>query len=155
MRAVLQRVSHAVVRVDGELVSQVGEGLLVLVGVAPTDTVGDAEVLAAKVSAVRIFPDDDGRMNRSVIDVGGSVMVVSQFTLLGDVRRGRRPSFTGAADPAHAVPVLEALVAALEGHDLPVVTGRFGALMDVESTNHGPVTLVIDVADGRVAQLPT
>jgi D-tyrosyl-tRNA(Tyr) deacylase len=116
---------------------------------------GDAEVLAAKVSAVRIFPDDDGRMNRSVIDAGGSVMVVSQFTLLGDVRRGRRPSFTGAADPAHAVPVLEALVDALEARELPVATGRFGALMDVESTNHGPVTLVIDVADGRVVQLPT
>ena len=155
MRAVLQRVSRAAVRVDGELVSQIGSGLLALVGVAPTDTVDDAEALAAKIEAVRVFADEGGRMNRSILEVGGSIMVVSQFTLLGDVRRGRRPSFTGAADPAHAVAVIRWLVDALEARDLPVVTGRFGARMDVESTNHGPVTLVIDVVDGRVRQLPT
>lgn len=155
MRAVLQRVSDAAVHVDGELVSRIGRGFLVLVGVAPTDTVDDAEALAAKVSAMRVFADEDGRMNRSITDVGGSVMVVSQFTLLGDVRRGRRPSFTGAADPPHAVAMIEHLVDGLAARGLPVVTGRFGAQMDVASTNHGPVTLVIDVGDGRVGQLPT
>lgn len=150
MRAVVQRVSRAAVRVDGELESEIGDGLVVLVGVAPDDDEADVAALAQKLVDLRIFSDDDGKMNRSVLDVDGEVLVVSQFTLLADARKGRRPSFVGAAPPEHAEPLLERLVAAIVKAGVPCPTGRFGAYMEVELVNDGPVTLVLEVADGRV-----
>lgn len=150
MRAVVQRVADACVKVDGEIVGAVGSGLVVLVGVAPTDTVADATALADKLAGLRIFRDDAGKMNLSVIDVAGGVLVISQFTLYGDSRRGRRPSFVGAAEPDVAEPLVDATVAALEARGVPVATGRFGADMSVELTNDGPVTLVLEVSGGRV-----
>jgi D-tyrosyl-tRNA(Tyr) deacylase len=150
MRAVVQRVAQARVEVGGEIVGAIGHGLAVLVGVAPTDTVEDARALAAKLAGLRIFRDDDGKMNRSVIDVGGGVLAISQFTLFGDTRRGRRPSFVGAAPPEIAEPLVTAVVSALDEHGVPTSTGSFGAEMVVWLTNDGPVTLVLEVADGRV-----
>jgi D-tyrosyl-tRNA(Tyr) deacylase len=150
MRAVVQRVGRAAVRVDGEPVSEIADGLAVLVGVAPSD--GDAEVvaLARKLVELRIFSDDDGKMNRSVADIGGEVLVVSQFTLLGDTRKGRRPSFVGAAPPELAQPLLQRLVETIADAGVPCRSGQFGAHMEVELVNDGPVTLVLEVADGRV-----
>lgn len=150
MRAVIQRVAQARVEVGGEIVGAIGPGLVVLVGVAPTDTVEDAGALAAKLAGLRIFRDDDGKMNRSVIDVGGSVLAISQFTLFGDTRRGRRPSFVGAAPPEIAEPLVTAVVSALDQLGVPTSTGSFGAEMVVWLTNDGPVTLVLEVVDGRV-----
>lgn len=150
MRAVVQRVAEAAVVVGGETVGAIGAGLLVLVGVHHDDTVADAEALAAKLVALRIFRDDEGRMNRSVADIGGRVLVVSQFTLYGSVRRGRRPSFTDAAVPEAAEPLVEALQEAIVANGVPVAGGRFGAMMDVVLVNDGPVTLVLEVAGGRV-----
>lgn len=150
MRAVVQRVARASVVVDTETVGQIDEGLLVLLGVAHYDTAGDAEALVDKLLGLRIFTDDEGKMNRSVIDIEGSVLVVSQFTLLADVRKGRRPSFTGAAAPETAVAMVDRVVKLLEDQDIEVAAGRFGAMMDVELLNSGPVTIVLDVADGRV-----
>jgi D-tyrosyl-tRNA(Tyr) deacylase len=145
MRAVVQRVSSARVSVAGETTGEIGPGLLVLLGVAQDDTEADAQWLAAKVCALRIFEDDEGRMNRSVVETAGGVLVVSQFTLLASTRKGTRPSFHAAARPELAIPLYEAfqrLVAADLGR--PVATGRFGAMMDVALVNAGPVTLVID-----------
>lgn len=150
MRAVVQRVSRAAVEVEGETVASIGRGLLVLLGVGGEDTKRDAVVLAEKVAGLRLFPDEGGRMNRSVGEIGGSVLVVSQFTLLADLRRGRRPSFTGAADPAIAAPLVEAFVAVVAGAGIPVALGRFGAHMDVDLVNQGPVTIVVDAAEGRI-----
>lgn len=144
MRAVVQRVSRAGVSVDGEVVGAVGRGLLVLLGVAPTDTEAGARWLADKVVGLRIFPDDEGKMNRDVTEAGGGVLVVSQFTLYGDCRKGRRPSFVGAAPPEVAEPLYEAFVAAVRAQGVPAATGRFGAMMQVELVNDGPVTLLID-----------
>ena len=144
MRAVLQRVSRAEVRIAGQVVGAVGRGLLVLLGVAPGDTAADAAWLADKVVGLRIFADDEGKMNRSVAEVGGGVLVVSQFTLYGDCRKGRRPSFLDAAPPEIAVPLYESYVEGLRALGLPVATGRFGAMMQVELINDGPVTLIID-----------
>jgi D-aminoacyl-tRNA deacylase len=146
MRAVLQRVSRAQVAVAGEVIGAIGSGLLVLLGVAPTDTATQAEGLADKVVGLRIFADDAGKMNRSVAEVGGGVLVVSQFTLFGDCRKGRRPSFLGAAGPDLAVPLYEAFVQAVRALGVPVQTGRFGADMQVELVNDGPVTLVLDTS---------
>ncbi len=146
MRAVLQRVSRAQVAVAGEVIGAVGPGLLVLLGVAPTDTLAQAEWLADKVVGLRLFADDAGKMNRSVAEVGGGVLVVSQFTLFGDCRKGRRPSFLGAAGPEIAVPLYEAFVLAVRALGVPVQTGRFGADMQVELVNDGPVTLVLDTS---------
>ena len=146
MRAVLQRVSRARVVVGDEVIADVGRGLLVLLGVAPDDTEADGRWLADKVVGLRIFADDDGKMNRSVLDVGGAVLVVSQFTLHGDCRKGRRPSFLGAAPPEIAVPRYEAFVNAVRAQGVPTATGRFGALMQVELVNDGPVTLILDTA---------
>ncbi len=151
MRAVIQRVRGATVTVDGDVVGAIDVGLVVLVGVVPTDARRDAETLARKLATLRIFPDDDGKMNRSVVDIGGSVLVVSQFTLAGDVARGRRPSFSGAARPDHAADVIDDLVATVRGLGVPIDTGRFGAMMDVSLTNWGPVTFVVDVVDGAIA----
>jgi D-tyrosyl-tRNA(Tyr) deacylase len=144
MRAVVQRVSRAGVTIDGEVVGAVGRGLLVLLGVAPSDTEAEARWLADKVVGLRIFPDADGKMNRDVAEAGGGVLAVSQFTLYGDCRKGRRPSFVGAAAPDLAEPLYEAFVAALRAHGVPVATGRFGAMMQVELVNDGPVTLLLD-----------
>jgi D-tyrosyl-tRNA(Tyr) deacylase len=144
MRIVLQRVGRARVVVDGEVVGAIDRGLLVLLGVAATDTADDARRLADKVVGLRIFPDGEGKMNRDVAEAGGAVLVVSQFTLYGDCRKGRRPSFVEAASPDLAVPLYETFVEAVRAHGLPTATGRFGAMMQVELVNDGPVTLVLD-----------
>lgn len=136
--------------VGGDVVGEIGDGLLVLVGVATGDTESDADVLAAKVAGLRILPDGEGRMNRSVAEARGAVLVVSQFTLLADVARGRRPSFTGAADPSVAEPLVARVTAGLEEAGLAVVRGRFGAHMLVESVNDGPVTILLEAAEGRI-----
>lgn len=144
MRAVLQRVRRARVQIGAETAGAIEQGLLVLLGVAPSDTTGQANWLAEKTVHLRIFADADGKMNLSVQDVGGGVLVVSQFTLFGDCRKGRRPSFIGAATPEVAVPVYEAYLDALRSHGVRVASGRFAADMQVELVNDGPVTLVID-----------
>ncbi len=144
MRAVAQRVSEARVEVDGEAVSEMGEGLLALVGVAVQDGPEDATALARKLCQLRIFEDDEGRMNRSLLETGGTLGIVSQFTLMGDVRKGRRPSWTAAAAPERAEVLIEAVVAAARREGAPVVTGRFRATMDVVLVNRGPVTLLVD-----------
>ena len=150
MRAVVQRVSHAQVEVAGSVVGSIETGLLVLLGVAPTDTEADAQALAAKLAGLRIFRDDDGKMNRSVMEIGGGALVISQFTLYGNARKGRRPSFVGAAPPDVAEPLVEAMVAALVAEGVPTATGTFGAEMAVSLTNDGPVTIVLEVAEGRI-----
>ena len=144
MIAVVQRVSRASVRVDGETVGAIAEGLLVLLGVAAGDTADDADWLARKCAELRIFRDDDGKMNRSVEDCGGAVLVVSQFTLLGDCVKGRRPSFASAAPPAEADRLYRSFARVLQERGLPVATGVFQAMMDVELINDGPVTLLLD-----------
>ena len=144
MRAVLQRVTRASVTVDGEVVGQITSGWLVLLGVARGDEDADADKLAAKVAGLRAFEDDTGKMNRDVLEVRGSILVVSQFTLLGDCRAGRRPSFTAAADPAEAERLYLRFAEALRGLGLPVETGTFRADMKVELLNDGPVTLLLD-----------
>jgi D-tyrosyl-tRNA(Tyr) deacylase len=145
MRAVVQRVTRACVRVGDETVGQIEAGLLALVGVTHADGQADAERMAAKLAHLRLFADDDGVMNRSVLDTGGSVLVVSQFTLYGDARKSRRPSWSAAAPRAHAEPLVEAVVARLRQDGVLVATGRFGADMAVELVNDGPVTVVLDV----------
>jgi D-tyrosyl-tRNA(Tyr) deacylase len=140
VRAVVQRVARARVTVDGETVGQIGPGLLVLLGVRRGDTAEQADRLARKLLALRIFEDDDGRMNRSVADTGGEVLCVSQFTLYGDARKGSRPSFVDAAPPEEAEPLYERVRAALGGAQ----GGRFGAHMQVDLTNDGPVTLIVE-----------
>jgi D-tyrosyl-tRNA(Tyr) deacylase len=147
---VVQRVTRAAVRVDGETVGEIGRGLLVLVGAAAGDGPADAAALAEKLAGLRIFPDAEGLMNRSVVEAGGAVLVVSQFTLYGDVRRGRRPSFTAAAPPEAAEPLVGLVAEGLQRAGVPCATGRFRAHMEVELLNDGPVTLVLDVAGGRV-----
>jgi len=144
MKAVLQRVIRAEVRVDGASVGAIERGLCVLVGVAQGDTEADADALAEKVSTLRIFEDPAGKMNLSVADVSGSVLAVSQFTLLADTRRGRRPSFTEAMEPATAERLFETFCDAVRKRSLPVETGRFGATMHVDLVNDGPVTILLD-----------
>jgi D-tyrosyl-tRNA(Tyr) deacylase len=144
VRAVVQRVSSASVRVDGAVVGEIGRGLLVLLGVARDDTADDASLAAAKIAGLRIFDDEAGKMNLAVADAGGSVLVVSQFTLLGDCRGGRRPSYLDAAPPETANPLYETVVAALRATGLTVATGVFRAHMDVALVNDGPVTLLLD-----------
>ena len=143
MRAVVERVSRAEVRVDGAAVGGIGKGLLVLLGVGREDDVSDASYLANKTAQLRVFQDAEGKMNRSVEDIGGSVLVVSQFTLLGDSRKGRRPSFAAAA-PREANALYEQYVALLRERGLKVETGVFQAMMKVESINDGPVTILLD-----------
>jgi D-tyrosyl-tRNA(Tyr) deacylase len=140
----VQRVSSARIRVGSESVAEMGAGLLALVGVARGDGAEAARELAQRLVALRIFEDADGRMNRSLLEVGGALGLVSQFTLLGDARRGRRPAFTAAAPGAEAEPLFEAVVAEARALGAPVVTGRFGARMEVELVNAGPVTLLLD-----------
>ena len=144
MRAVVQRCSRASVTVDGEVVGRIGRGLVVLVGVSVRDTDTDASWLAEKVRGLRVFPDAEANMNRSLEDVGGAVLVVSQFTLHGDARRGRRPSFVDAARPEVAEPLVRRVADALREAGVEVAEGRFGAMMDVELVNDGPVTILLD-----------
>jgi len=144
VRAVIQRVASATVTVDGGPVGAIGHGLLVFVGVETGDRVADAEYIAAKIAALRVFEDDARHMNRSVQDVGGAVLVVSQFTLAADCRKGRRPSFDAAAAPAIAKPLYESVVRALRTAGLTVATGEFQAMMQVSLVNDGPVTLLVD-----------
>jgi D-tyrosyl-tRNA(Tyr) deacylase len=144
MRAVLQRVRRARVVVGDEAVGEIDRGLLVLLGVSRQDTPEDATRMADKIVGLRIFADAEDKMNLGVADVDGSVLVVSQFTLYGDCRKGRRPSFIDAAPPEIAIPLYEAFVNAVKAHGIPVAMGRFGAMMQVELVNDGPVTLIID-----------
>lgn len=146
----LQRVSRASVLVGGREISSIGPGFCLLVGIGPGD--GDDEVVAAvdKIAGLRVFGDETGKMNLSIGDVGGEVLVVSQFTLLGDVGKGRRPSFTGAAPPEHAEPLVDSMAASFARIGIRTRTGVFGATMSVELANDGPVTLVLDVSDGKV-----
>lgn len=144
MRAVVQRVSESSVSVDGRVVGQIGRGLLVLLGVAQTDSQDDVKLMADKIAGLRCFQDGESKFNLSLVDVGGSVLAVSQFTLFGDCRKGRRPSFTDAARPEHAIPLYESFVESLRKHKIHVETGEFGAHMDVRLVNDGPVTLLLD-----------
>ncbi len=144
MRIVIQRVTRASVRIDGNLVAKIGGGLLVLVGIAATDTRAQADYLAAKLVNLRLFPDDEGKMNRSALDVKGSVLLVSQFTLYGDCRKGRRPSFDAAASPEVARELYEYLIARVREQGLVTETGVFQADMEVELINDGPVTLLLE-----------
>jgi D-tyrosyl-tRNA(Tyr) deacylase len=146
MRVVLQRVARASVTVEGERVAAIGRGLLLLVGIGADDEEGEGERLAEKVAGLRVFADADGKMNLALGDVGGEVLVVSQFTLYGDLRKGRRPSWTGAAEPGIAAERVEAFARALESRGLRVAPGVFGAPMEVDLLNDGPVTLVLDGA---------
>jgi D-tyrosyl-tRNA(Tyr) deacylase len=144
MRAVLQRVRRAQVRIQDEVVGAIDRGLVVLLAVAPDDTLEQVRWMADKTVNLRLFADEDGKMNRSVQDTGGGVLVVSQFTLLGDSKKGRRPSFLGAASPEIAIPLYEAFLDAVRAHGVKVASGRFAADMQVELVNDGPVTLIMD-----------
>ena len=144
MRVVIQRVSRAAVTVEGGTVASIGRGLLALVGVAQGDGEGEALRLARKCAELRIFPDAEGKFNLSLLDTEGEALVVSQFTLLADTRKGRRPSFVGAAAPEAAEPLVEAFAGAMREAGVPTQTGRFGARMAVELVNDGPVTVVLD-----------
>ena len=145
MRIVVQRVSRAAVRVDGQTVGEIGRGLLVLLGIGKTDTEADADYIIGKILALRIFHDDDGKMNRSVTDVAGGLLVVSQFTLHGDVRKGTRPSFSDAMPPADAEKFYHRFMEKLRAATpLKVEEGKFAAMMDVELVNDGPVTILLD-----------
>ena len=144
MRAVLQRVSRANVTIAGDSVGEIGPGLLVLLGISHDDTTEQAKWLAEKIVGLRIFNDQGGKMNRDVTEAGGSVLIVSQFTLYGDCQKGRRPSFIDAARPDAAIPLYEAFINAVKALGVPVATGRFGADMQVELVNDGPVTVMVD-----------
>jgi D-tyrosyl-tRNA(Tyr) deacylase len=144
MRAVVQRVTRASIKVETETIAEIGKGLVVLLGVARDDTEKDADYLAEKISSLRLFDDSDGRMNLSTKDVGGALLVVSQFTLYGDVRRGLRPSWIEAAKPEIAEPLYECFVTRAKAHIAQVATGRFRAMMQVELVNDGPVTILLD-----------
>lgn len=144
MRAVVQRVTSASVSVDGERIGAIGKGLLVLLGVASGDTEQDASYLAEKIVNLRIFPDDQDKMNRSLLDTGGALLAVSQFTLLGDCRKGRRPSFIDAAPPDEGKRLYEVFCDAVRALGVHVETGRFQAMMDVALVNAGPVTMLLD-----------
>lgn len=143
MKAVVQRTARASVSIDGNTVGRIDRGLLVLLGIEPDDGEADIEYMVKKCSGLRIFEDENGKMNLSVQDVGGSILLVSQFTLLGDARKGNRPSFTGAAVPEKAIPIYERAISELAKR-LPVQTGVFGADMQVELVNDGPVTILLD-----------
>ena len=147
MRAVLQRVSRAKVTVDGEITGEIGRGIVVLLGVGVGDSETEVKYLVEKTVNLRIFSDEDGKMNRSVQDVGGGLLVVSQFTLYGDTRKGRRPSYIYAAAPEEANRLYEVFVAEARKQITKVETGRFQAMMDVELVNDGPVTIILDTAN--------
>ncbi len=144
MKVVVQRVKRASVKVDGKIVGQIGKGLMLLIGIADTDTEEDIEFVANKCLNLRIFEDAAGKMNRSLLEVGGEILAVSQFTLLGDTRKGRRPSFVHAAAPEKGKDFYERFVERLRRSGVKVETGIFGAMMDVELLNYGPVTLIVE-----------
>lgn len=144
MRAVIQRVTRAEVTIDGDCVGAIDSGLMVLLGVAPTDGEAELDWLVRKIAGLRIFTDDAGMMNHSVLETGGGVLVVSQFTLYGNCKKGRRPSFVGAAPPEHAEPLYETFCTRLAALGAPVATGRFGASMQVSLVNDGPVTIILE-----------
>jgi D-tyrosyl-tRNA(Tyr) deacylase len=144
MRAVIQRVKEGSVKVDGRIIGQISRGLLVLLGVAQGDRSSDADYLANKITNLRIFEDKNGKMNRSLLETGGQMLVVSQFTLLGDCRKGRRPSFVAAAEPAKAAALYDYFIEAVRSLGISVETGRFGAMMEVALVNDGPVTLILE-----------
>lgn len=150
MRTVIQRVSQARVLVGDDVVGEIEQGFLLLIGVAEGDGMSDAETTSRKISELRVFRDGEGRMNRSISDTGGSILVVSQFTLVADVRKGRRPSFVRAAQPEEAEPLVHAVCTGLVERGITVEMGSFGADMQVELVNDGPVSIVLDVVDGRV-----
>ena len=147
----VQRVSRASVDVDGVVVGSIDAGFLLLVGIEPSDTEDDILRAGEKVANLRVFPDEAGQMNRSLVETGGSALVVSQFTLLGDVRKGRRPSFVGAAPPEQAEAMVERFVEVLRSSGIHVETGVFGASMEVELVNSGPVTILLEIREGRVS----
>ena len=144
MRAVVQRVSEAMVIADGVETGRIGRGYVVLLGVETDDAETDADYLTEKLIGLRVFNDDEGKFNKSLFDVDGAVLLISQFTLLGDARKGRRPSFTQAARPDQAVPLYERMIANLRARNITVATGVFGAHMDVHLVNDGPVTILLD-----------
>ena len=144
MRVILQRVTRASVKIDGNLTGEIGPGLVLLLGIAKDDTPRDVEYVIDKCVGLRIFGDKRGKMNRSLLDVAGEVLAISQFTLFGDTRKGRRPSFDGAAPPEQAEPLYEQAVDRLKEHGIRVATGRFGAFMEVSLVNDGPVTLTVE-----------
>jgi D-tyrosyl-tRNA(Tyr) deacylase len=144
MRIVLQRVTEASVSVDRKPVGKIGKGLVLLVGIGPGDSEEQARILAEKCAVLRIFDDDQGKMNLSLLDIGGEILAVSQFTLYGDTRKGRRPSFTGAASPQIAEPLFNRFVAMLRDMEITAVTGIFGARMQVHIVNDGPVTFILE-----------
>jgi len=148
LKAVIQRVSHAQVSIKAEIVAKIDMGLLVLLGVAAEDEESDASELADKICGLRIFSDVEGKMNLSIKDVGGSMLIVSQFTLLADTRRGRRPSFIGAAAPSDAIPLYERFIQFVDSQGIPTATGQFGADMAVQLVNDGPVTLILESRGG-------
>lgn len=144
MRALVQRVRFGAVSIDEQKVGEIGRGLVILLGVRNGDDEKDAEFLAAKCANLRIFPDENGNMNRSLLDVSGDALIISQFTLYGDTRKGRRPSFIDAARPEISEPLYEAFVAQMQSKGIKVATGKFGAMMVVEIHNDGPVTLMLE-----------
>ncbi len=144
MRAVIQRIKESSVKTENQIIGRTGFGLLVLLGVANGDSSSDADYLANKITNLRIFEDDKGKMNRSLLELGGEMMVVSQFTLLGDCRKGRRPSFMQAAEPNLATELYEYFVNQVRSLGIAVQTGRFGAMMEVALINDGPVTLILE-----------
>ena len=150
MRAVVQRVSRASVTVEGEAKGDIGKGLVVLLGIERSDTEEDLAWLTNKVPQLRVFEDDEGKMNLDLLAIDGEMVVVSQFTLFGNVRKGTRPSFNRSAAPDYAIPLYEAFIARMEERlNKPIVTGEFGAMMEIDLVNQGPVTLVIDTQDKR------
>ncbi len=144
MRVVIQRVSSASVKIDGTVTGEIGPGLVLLLGIAKNDAPRDVEYVVDKCVQLRIFGDENGKMNLSLLDVHGDVLAISQFTLFGDTRKGRRPSFEGAAPPEHAEPLYELAIKRLKEHGIRVATGRFGAFMEVSLVNDGPVTLTVE-----------
>ena len=151
MKGLVQRVAHAAVHVDGDCVGAIARGLLALVGVGHDDDERDADLLADRMVGLRVFADREGKMNLALADVGGGLLVVSQFTLMGDTRRGRRPSFVGAAPPERAAALVERVVERARGLGVEVATGRFGAHMDIDLRADGPVTLMLDTKQARQA----
>ena len=150
MRAIIQRVSRASVMIEGQPNGSIGLGLVVLLGIERTDTQEDLDWLANKIPQLRVFEDEEGKMNRDLLAIEGEMVVVSQFTLFGNVRKGSRPSFNRSAAPKQAIPFYEQFIALMETRlGKPVVTGAFGAMMEIELTNHGPVTLILDTQDKR------
>lgn len=154
MRALLQRVLRSEVRVGDRVVGAIGPGITALIGVTETDTPDDAALIARKIATLRVFADDAGKINRSIAEIGGAVLAVSQFTLYADCRKGRRPSFVDAAPPAHAEPLVQHVIEGLRAHGIPVETGEFGAEMMVTIVNDGPLTIWLDTAELRSANAP-